>query len=216
MSVTGLRCDDDPHLSRELERLRTLPVNFDVHAVDPEQPGPKWKVDDFRQPLPGEPPGPPLSGGPWERACALARDYKFADPTVVRRACRSSDDLVGSELLLETDFHGLVFMLPCRVGSVTDTTRDGERVWGWNYRTLRGHLEQGQMDFLVRKDLVSGDVEFRVHAFSRAASIPNPVVRLGFALFGRSTQLRFIRSACRRMAELTEPVARRGGRTPPP
>nr|WP_246458350.1 DUF1990 family protein [Saccharopolyspora gloriosae] len=72
------------------------------------------------------------------------------------------------------------------------------------------------MDFLVRKDLVSGDVEFRVHAFSRAASIPNPVVRLGFALFGRSTQLRFIRSACRRMAELTEPVARRGGRTPPP
>lgn len=213
--MAGLGCADDPRLSRELERLRALPVNFDVHAVDPERPGPEWTVDDFRQPLPGEPPGPPLSGGPWERACALVRDYKFADPTVVRRACRSSDDLVGSELLLETNFHGLTFPLPCRVGAVTDTVGAEERVWGWNYRTLEGHLEQGQMGFLVRKDLAGGDVEFRVHAFSRRASIPNPVVRLGFLLFGRSTQLRFIRSACRRMVDLTAPVGPPAGRNRP-
>ncbi|WP_243793641.1 DUF1990 family protein [Saccharopolyspora gloriosae] len=213
--MAGSRCADDPRLSRELERLRTLPVNFDVHAVDPERPGPEWTVDDFRQPLPAEPPGPPLSGGPWERACALVLDYKFADPTVVRRSCRSSDSLADSELLLETNFYGLTFTLPCRVGSVTDTTRDGARVWGWNYRTLQGHLEQGQMDFLVSKDVAGGEVEFRVHAFSRAAPIPNPVVRLGFQLFGRSTQLRFIRSACRRMVDLTEPVARPAGRSRP-
>ncbi|MEU6131789.1 DUF1990 family protein [Saccharopolyspora sp. NPDC047091] len=212
--MTGLRCDDDPRLHRELARLRDLPVNFDVDAVDPQDPGPEWTVDDRRRELPGEPPGPPLVGGPWERACALVADYKFADPTLVRRACRTgAEPVAGADLLLETSFHGLVFLLPCRVGGITDSTRDGVRVWGWNYRTLRGHLEQGQMDFLVRKDTATGAVEFQVRAFSRTAPIPNPVVRLGFAVFGRSTQLRFIRGAGDRMAELTEPVARPADRS---
>ncbi|MCA1192376.1 MULTISPECIES: DUF1990 family protein [unclassified Saccharopolyspora] len=215
--MTGLRCDDDPRLLRELARFRDLPVNFDVAAVDPLDPGPEWTVDDQRRELPAEPPGPPLVGGPWERACALVRDYKFADPTLVSRACRSTRELEpGADLLLETSFHGLVFRLPCRVGGITDTARDGVRVWGWNYRTLRGHLEQGQMDFLVRKDIATGTVEFQVRAFSRHAHIPNPVVRLGFAVFGRSTQLRFIRGAGHRMVELTEPVARRADRNPRP
>ncbi|MFR9727644.1 DUF1990 family protein [Saccharopolyspora sp. MS10] len=205
--MTGPGCADDPALRRRLARLRELPVNFDVDRVDPLDPGPGWRVDDFRQPLGAEPPGPPLVGGPWERACALVRDYKFADPMVVTRACRSGESLADSDLLLEANFHGLPFDLPCRVGGVVDTTSDGVRIWGWNYRTLRGHLEQGQMDFGVRKDLATGDVEFRVHAFSRRAPIPNPVVRLGFVLFGRGAQLRFIRSACRRMRDLTRPAA---------
>jgi hypothetical protein len=39
---------------------------------------------------------------------------------------------------------------------------------------------------------------------SRAARIPNPVVRLGFRIFGRRQQVRFARRACERMACLLE------------
>jgi uncharacterized protein (UPF0548 family) len=77
------------------------------------------------------------------------------------------------------------------------------RRWGWNYRTLQGHLEMGQMDYEVHKWLDSGEVQFRIHAFSRPARIPNPVIRLGFRLFGRRVQRRFARHACQRMARLT-------------
>jgi hypothetical protein len=68
----------------------------------------------------------------------------------------------------------------------------------------------GQMDYEVRKWLDSGEVEFRIHAVSRPAHIPNPVIRLGFRLFGRRVQRRFARHACLRMARLTAAQARRG------
>jgi uncharacterized protein (UPF0548 family) len=84
------------------------------------------------------------------------------------------------------------------------------RRWGWNYRTLQGHLEMGHMDYEVRKLLDSGEVEFRIHAVSRPAHIPNPVIRLGFRLFGRRVQRRFARHACQRMARLTAARARVG------
>jgi hypothetical protein len=76
-------------------------------------------------------------------------------------------------------------------------------VWGWNYRTLQGHLETGQMTYEVWKWCDSGAVEFHIDAFSRAARIPNPIVRLGFRVFGRREQERFARLACERMARLT-------------
>jgi hypothetical protein len=60
----------------------------------------------------------------------------------------------------------------------------------------------GQMDYDVRKWLDSGDVDFHIHAVSRPAAIRNPLIRLGFRLFGRREQLRFARHACERMAQL--------------
>jgi hypothetical protein len=74
------------------------------------------------------------------------------------------------------------------------------RIWGWAYRTLQDHLEMGQMDYQVWKWTDSGEVEFRIHVVSRPASIRNPVIRLGFRLFGRREQIRFARRACERMA----------------
>jgi uncharacterized protein (UPF0548 family) len=68
---------------------------------------------------------------------------------------------------------------------------------------LEGHVEQGQMDWQVWKWLDDGTVEFRIHAFSRAAKRGNLLVRAGFKLVGRREQLRFLRQTCRRMARLT-------------
>ena len=58
----------------------------------------------------------------------------------------------------------------------------------------------GQMDYQVWKWLDDGSVEFRIHVVSRPARIPNPVVRLGFRIFGRREQVRFAKRACERMA----------------
>ena len=196
---------------RSLEALRALhdkQLNFDLPSRAELTRESGWKVDDYHQPLPSEPPGPPVPGGTWERARALMLDYEFADPKIVRAVYASDSPLEGRDMLLEARFLGLRFHFGVRVGGVVDRTCEAGgrnvRVWGWNYRTLQGHLEMGQMDYEVRKWLDSGAVEFRIHVVSRAARIPNPIVRLGFRLFGRREQVKFARRACERMACLLD------------
>ena len=75
-------------------------------------------------------------------------------------------------------------------------------MWGWCYQTLQGHLEQGRLSYEVIKNPGTGRVTFRVAGYSRPAPIGNPVIRLGFWLFGRWTQERFYRNIQARMAEL--------------
>jgi uncharacterized membrane protein len=69
----------------------------------------------------------------------------------------------------------------------------------------------GQMDYEVWKWLDSGEVEFRIHVVSKPAHIPDPLIRLGFRVFGRAMQRRFARHACQRMARLTTAALDRGG-----
>jgi hypothetical protein len=110
-------------------------------------------------------------------------------------------------MLLEIHFWGLRIYAGVRVGDIVDEVRrqDGRevRIRTWNYRTLEDHFEAGQIDYELWKWLDSGEIEFRIDAFSRPASISQPIVRFGFRLFGRSTQVRFARHACQRMQRLT-------------
>ena len=192
---------------RALESLAAKSFNFDPDLGDHYTTENGWKVDNYLQPLPAEPPGPPVPEGSFEVAKELMRDYEFADPAIVRAVYTTDSPLERRDMLLEGRFWGLRFHFGVRVGGLVDDEpviggRPARR-WGWNYRTLQGHLEAGQMDYEVRKWLDSGEVDFRIHAFSRPAHIPNPVIRLGFRLFGRWTQRRFARHACQRMAHLT-------------
>jgi uncharacterized protein (UPF0548 family) len=199
-----------------LEALAGKAYNFDPDQADHLTAANGWHVDDYAQRLPPEPPGPPVPGGSFEVAQRLLRDYELADPAIVRAVYAEDGPLERRDMLLEGRFWGLRFHLGVRVGGLVDEelVSDGHPVrrWGWNYRTLQGHLEMGQMDYEVRKWLDSGQVEFRIHAVSRPAHIPNPVVRLGFRVFGRRVQRRFARNACLRMARLT---AARTGRPVP-
>jgi uncharacterized protein (UPF0548 family) len=192
---------------RALEALRDKSFNFDPEQREHFTGANGWKIDDYTQPLPPEPPGPPVPGGSFEVAQRLMRDYAFADPAIVRAIYTEDSPFERRDMLLEGRFYGLKFQLGVRVGGLVDEELavDGRpaRRWGWNYRTLQGHLEMGQMDYEVRKWLDSGEVDFRIHAVSRPAHIPNPVIRLGFRLFGRWVQRRFARHACQRMARLT-------------
>jgi uncharacterized protein (UPF0548 family) len=192
---------------RALEALRDKSFNFDPEQREHFTGANGWKIDDYTQPLPPEPPGPPVPGGSFEVAQRLMREYAFADPAIVRAIYAEDSPFERRDMLLEGRFYGLRFQLGVRVGGLVDEELavDGRpaRRWGWNYRTLQGHLEMGQMDYEVRKWLDSGEVDFRIHAVSRPARIPNPVIRLGFRLFGRWVQRRFARHACQRMARLT-------------
>ena len=199
---------DRPAAIRELAALEGRRLNFDPVAAQPPAPAGGWHIDDYREPLPPEQPGAPVAGGTWEAARRILLDYDFVDPTLVRAAFRADGPLAGRDMLLELRIWGLRFHVGVRVVGVTDATvTEDEReaaVWGWSYGTLEGHFEVGQMDYEVRKWLDTGEVEFRIHAFSLTAPISNPLVRLGFRLLGRRKQTQFARRACERMRRRVE------------
>ena len=194
----------DPRARDRLRALHDAAPNFDAEALAEADSGSGWKVDDYCQPLPPEQPGEPEPDGSWERARQLMKEYAFADPKIVTAVYAPDSELEGRDMLLEARFWGLRFRFGVRVGGIVDEVQEREgrpvRVWGWSYRTLQGHLEMGQMDYAVWKRLDDGAVEFRIHVVSRPARIPNPIIRWGFRLFGRTQQVRFARRACERVA----------------
>lgn len=186
-------------------RLESAPVNYSPSEVR----RPEWNFDTHRSPLPAEPTGPPEEGGPWENARRLVRDYEFSVPGLVRAFYDPAEPLAGRNMLLEARFHGLHFYCGVRITSVVDETRDnGDRVWGWAYETLEGHLERGRVSYEVVKGSDTGRVEFVVSSHSQAAPTLDPLTGLGWRVFGRRTQLRFYRSIGRRLRELVEADAR--------
>jgi uncharacterized protein (UPF0548 family) len=199
-----------------LGQLHHREINYDP-ALAPQdgRADGHWHVDSCDIVIGREPPGPPVPGGPWETGCALVREYEFAEPRILRAVYRRGSGLAGRDMLLEGRFFGLRFHLGVRVTGVIDETRDAERVWGWSYQTLEGHLEQGRLSYEVIKKLDTGRVLFRVSGYSRMAPIPNPVVRLGFQLFGRWTQQRFYRAVQLRLRRLVA-AAQRGAALPSP
>jgi uncharacterized protein (UPF0548 family) len=196
-----------PGEPRTVDDLRDRGYNFDPARLADLVADEGWHHDDRRQPLPPEPPGEPVPGGSFERAVALMRDYAFAEGSAVSAIFEQDAPLEGRDMLLIGRFVGLDFRLGVRVCEVVDAHRneDGRpvRVWGWSYRTLRGHLERGQMSYEVRKWLDTGEVEFRIAALSHRARVANPLVRLGFGLLGRREQVKFYRHTCEVMARRT-------------
>jgi uncharacterized protein (UPF0548 family) len=199
-----------------LDQLRYRQVNYDP-ACAPEdgRADGHWHVDSGDVAIGREPPGPPAPGGAWETGCALVRDYEFADPRILRAVYRRGSELDGRNMLLEGRFFGLRFYLGVRVTGLIDEIREAERVWGWSYQTLQGHLEQGRLRYEMIKNADTGQVLFRVSGYSRMAPIASPLVRWGFRLFGRWTQQRFYLAIQRRMRELVQ-AAQHGWPLPAP
>lgn len=195
----------EQHRAR-LDALRQLPLNFDIERRDEYTAESGWHVDDFQTELPREEPGPPKQDGSWEAARRILREYRFADPSIITGIFVPDTPLEERVMLLRGRAFGLTFWFGTRVGGVVDEQREGEggpqQVWGFNYQTLEGHIERGQMEFTVIKWLASGKVAFRIHAFSQAGTIRNPIIWLGFKLFGRRVQLRFVQRSMERMRHL--------------
>jgi uncharacterized protein (UPF0548 family) len=144
------------------------------------------------------------------------RGYEFADPSIVRAYYDPDVPLERRNMLLKLQALRVAHLFAgVRVGEVYEETRElagrPARVWGWNYRTLEGHVEMGQMDWEVWKWLGDGRVEFRVHAVSRPAPIPNPIVRLGFHLLRGRERRAFLESTGERMRTFTGLALEREG-----
>jgi uncharacterized protein (UPF0548 family) len=181
---------------RRLAGLRDKQLNFnpaDCHQTSEDG----WYRDDVRQ---------PLAAGSFEAARRIARDYDFAEPSIVEGVFECEEPLENRNMLLILHFLFLRIPVGVRVGDVYDETRvlDGRegRVWGWNYRTLEGHVERGQMDWQVWC-FPGGEVLFRIASFAQPAGGRNVFLRLGFRLVGRREQLRFLRMTASRMARLS-------------
>jgi uncharacterized protein (UPF0548 family) len=196
-----------PGEPRTVEDLHGRDWNFDPARLPTLMARQRWHHDDRRQALPGEPPGDPVPGGSFERAVALIRAYAFAEGSAVHAIFQEDAPLQGRDMLLVGRFLGLDFRLGVRVFEVVDEGREEDgrpvQVSGWGYRTLHGHLERGEMRYEVRKWLDTGEVEFRIAAVSHRAHVGNPLVRIGFGLFGRREQLTFYDHTCEVMARRT-------------
>ena len=191
-----------------LAALRDVRLNFDPRSPPAYGQRRRWHVDALRQPLPGEPPGEPAPGGPWQVARRLVEDYRMADPTIVRARWDPQAPLDGRDMLLDLRLYRVLRVRAgVRVTLVWDEQRDlaGRlaRVFGFEYATLRGHLEMGRMDYEVYKWADDGAVEFCLHAVSRGSGEGTPWARLGFRIFGRREQVRFYLRCCERIARLT-------------
>jgi uncharacterized protein (UPF0548 family) len=191
-----------------LAGLARLRVNFDAGAAEAPAAGDGWHLDDMVEPLPHEGPGPAVDGGSWTVARRIMDSYQLADPRVVTALYDAEAPLSGRNMLLRIRFLGLRLRVGVRVGDVYEETRELNRrqvqVFGWSYRTLEGHFEEGEMHYELWKWLDSGDVEFHLRAVSRPARTGPFLTRTGFRLFGRTQQLRFYRQVCRRIGRLTE------------
>ena len=195
-----------PSVAERLASLHGRPVNYDPEGPHAEADG--WRHDDYCEPLPPEPPGPPVEGGSFEIARRLLKDYRVADPSIVRAFYDDDAPLEGRDMLLQLRW--LVFRVyaGCRVGEVVDETREAGgrevRIWGWPYRTLEGHPEQGEMSWEVWKWLDTGEVQFRIHSYSRLARTRNPFLAVGMRVIGQRERHRYLADACRRIARLTQ------------
>jgi hypothetical protein len=210
--MTELRILSRVDARTELERLRAVGLNYDPAASAAHTQLNGWHIDDYRQALPAEIPGPPIQGGSWETARRLSETYEFVDPSLLRAFYDPRDDLSDRTILLEVHFWGLRIYAGVRAGGVKDSVVEHvgrpARVSRWSYRTLEGHFEMGQIDYEVWKFLDSGEVDFRIHAVSRPAAIDDTIVALGYRIFGRKKQVEFARRACARMASLTAAALR--------
>jgi len=182
-----------------LGELRHRKINYDPGEVSP----PSWNFDVHRSLIGYERPGLPEPHAVWETACKLVRDYEFTPPELVRAVYQRSEPLLGRTLLLEGRFIALRFYMGVRITVLVDETRGHqERVWGWAYQTLEHHLERGKVTYEVIKHLDSGQVEFVASCQSQRSPTLGPILRLGWLLFGRRTQLRFYRRCGQRLREL--------------
>jgi uncharacterized protein (UPF0548 family) len=153
-----------------------------------------------------------LPPGSFDVAKRLVADYRMADPAIVRASWDRGAALNGREMRLQLRLWRVL-----HVQARVRVTRvwDEERRFGFEYETLPGHLEIGEMDYEVVAS-EDGSVEFRLHARSKPSGDGPWWARIGFRLFGRREQLRFYFRCCARMARLTAEELGLPPRRPPP
>lgn len=184
--------------------LSELDYNFDAKAYHESKDKSGWNIDHYLGELVCETPGLPLKGGAFEAVQEDMRYYQFPDPRLISAVFDPDCELRGRNMLMRAKFAGFKFYFGVRITEVIDEQRttpagDPQQVWGYAYRTLKGHFEIGEIRFEVKKNLRTGLIEFEIDAYSKAERIPNWFYRTGFRIFGRSLQKYFAWSSFERL-----------------
>ena len=139
-----------------------------IHPVSAEPPRGTVNHDFHRRIIAVEPPGPPIPGGPFERARRAIMAYDIFPPNlatgVVRLAPVRLGDTVGMRYRL---LPGLRLFFASRVTAVTDIAEPPLFQAGFTYQTLQEHPELGEEAFGVEKVAHSGEVRVYLKAWSR-------------------------------------------------
>lgn len=191
----------DEELASRLAAAAQLRRNFDDPPED-LTPARGWGRHASEAIIGREAAGPPVTGGPFERAWPLVEAYAFSDPRIVVSHFIAGEALEGRRMLLEIRVLGLRFLAPVVVGAVRRDASGEETVRGFRYDTLEGHVERGSEWFLVCKDHRSGDIRFRIRAGWRRGELPNVVIRTGFRLLARRYQRAWHRLAHLRLRKM--------------
>jgi uncharacterized protein (UPF0548 family) len=196
-----LRGWSDAELSSRLDQARTLPRNFDESeaGMTPER---GWSRHHSTAVIAAEPPGPPVSGGPFERAWEQISRFAFSDPRIVKGHFNPSAPLERRVMLNEVLIWGLRYLNPVMITAVRIHADEQRTTRGFRYETLQGHFETGLEWFLLVKEHRSGEVTFTIHAGWRGGQLPNWWSKLGFKLLAPRYQRAWHRLAHLRLRQL--------------
>lgn len=137
----------------------------------------------------------------FERAVNALANYQFSDPDIVTAHFDPLMPLHGRRMLLEIKVLGLRYLCPAMVTRVRDENSGGERVFGFRYDTLDGHIERGVEWFQLTRGS-DGRITFRIEARWRTGQLPNWWSRAGFSVLAGHYQRKWHRQAHRRMSVL--------------
>lgn len=188
----------------QIKNLALLDYNYDekvYHAAKDKQ---GWYIDRYQANIASEKPGAPVKDGPFELVKNAIRLYQFPNPKLITAVFDPEAQLSGRNMLLFAKFGGFTFNFGVRVTAVVDEVRKNDsgedlQVWGYAYRTLKGHFEIGEIRFEVSKNLNTGQVTFEINAYSKPDRIQNFFFRTGFRIFSRPLQKYFADSSIRRL-----------------
>ena len=198
-----LRGWSDAELAARLEASRMLPRNFDKSETEAGMtPERGWSRHHSTAVIASEPAGPPVSGGPFERAWEQITRFAYSDPRIVRGHFDPSAPLDGRVMLNEVLIWGLRYLNPVQITAVRIHADDQRTTRGFRYETLEGHFEKGLEWFLLAKEHQTGKVTFTIHAGWRGGQLPNWWSTIGFKVLAPRYQRAWHRLAHLRLRQL--------------
>ena len=171
----------DAALAAMVDQARSTPLSYRaglLHRVANER---NWFVDRHREVV-GH------GTDDFDAACESLRQWaKFRQPWT-RPALPLAAIRVGETVGYSARVLGAWWSYCCRIVDVIDLPGpDGDRQFGLDYGTIRGHAERGEERFLVTLDRETGDVSFELFAMSRPGRwftwCGLPIARLAQAKF---------------------------------
>lgn len=150
-------------------------------SIDSEKgPRPSDNRDNHEREVASEDPGPP--GQVARRLADAILRYDVFSPSAVVAVMRRTPVEIGDTIGVRFHFvPGLDLFFAARVTNRFESQDEHKWRCGFTYRTLDGHPECGEEDFIVEKDLASGKITVALRCWSRPeiwiARLVSPITR---------------------------------------